>query len=571
VALRSDTGANDPALASLGAGATNGGTATGRLPDWLPAVALSSALAAILLIWDPQVRDLAAQAFRVELFEREGFAIWNGSWYEGHYTLTYSVLFPPLAALLGPQLVGALSVVASAYLFDRLVRDHWGERARWATLWFGAGAATMLATGRVTFSLGVAFGLAALRALQCARTYPAIAAAGGCALASPVAAVFLAGVTAVGAVSDRRQLNRVALVVAAVAAVPILLLNLAFPDESRQPFGLAAFVPVLLYLAVVLYLTRGIEEERRFRRVVVAYAIATALVWLVPNPLGNNAIRLPALFGGPLLLAIMLARRPRVPVVVASLILATAAFWQFLDPARDLMRSAGDASTSERYYNGLEDWLLAHGGKQARLEVPTTLNSWEAAYLAPEFQLARGWLGQLDRARNSVFYDGKLTHERYRRWLERNGVRYVALPDAPLQQNARHEARLIRSEPAYLEPRWSSAHWRVFEVADPRPLVRSEFGEARLLSLKPESFSLWVKRPGTFTVLARPSPYWELNRRDGCIGRDGNWTTVTVPRPGRVRAEIGFSMGDALRSATSTERTCGPALPPPPHRGLRGL
>ncbi|MGH2960904.1 MAG: hypothetical protein ACRDL3_01720, partial [Solirubrobacterales bacterium] len=137
MSLRSDTGPSDPALASAGAGGARGESGAARLPDWLPAVALSSALAAILLIWDPQVRDLAAQAFRVELFEREGFAIWNGSWYEGHYTLTYSVLFPPLAALLGPQLVGALSAIASAYLFDRLVRDHWGERARWATLWFG--------------------------------------------------------------------------------------------------------------------------------------------------------------------------------------------------------------------------------------------------------------------------------------------------------------------------------------------------------------------------------------------------------------------------------------------------
>src|SRR5262245_3928022 len=153
------------------------------MPAWLPAVALSSLLTAILLVWDPQVRDLAAQAFRTELFEQEGFAIWNGAWYEGHYTLTYSVLFPPLAALIGPQVVGALSVISSAYLFDRLVRDHWGERARWATLWFGAGAVTMLATGRVTFSLGVAFGLAALRALQTRRTGLAIAAAGACALA----------------------------------------------------------------------------------------------------------------------------------------------------------------------------------------------------------------------------------------------------------------------------------------------------------------------------------------------------------------------------------------------------
>jgi len=553
VALRSDTGTNDPALAPAGA---PGGATPARLPGWLPAVALSTALAAVLLIWDPQVRDLAAQAFRVELFEREGFAIWNGSWYEGHYTLTYSVLFPPLAALLGPQLVGALSAIASAYLFDRIVRDHWGERARWATLWFGAGAVTMLATGRVTFSLGVAFGLAALRALQCRRTYPAVAAAAGCALSSPVAAVFLSGVVGVGALVRQGRVNRAALAVGAVAAVPILLLNLVFPDESRQPFSFAAFFPVVLFGAVVLYLTRGLVEERRFRFVVVAYVIAAALVWLVPNPLGNNAVRLPSLFGGPLLLAIMLVRRPRVPMVVAVLILASAAFWQFLAPARDLARSSGDASTRAGYYHGLEDWLHAHGGKRARVEVPTTLNTWEAAYLAPEFQLARGWLGQLDRARNTVFYEGRLTHERYRRWLERNGVRYVALPDAPLQQTARPERRLIRSHPAYLEPRWSSPHWRVFEVANPRPLVRSDHGEARLLSLRPESFTMRVQRPGTFTVLARPSPYWKLTRGSGCIGKRGRWATVTAARPGTVRAEIGFSMGGALRSAARSDQTC---------------
>jgi len=556
LALRSDTTADGAALAPAGAADPSGAATSARWPEWLPAVALSSALAAILLIWDPQVRDLAAQAFRVELFEREGFAIWNGSWYEGHYTLTYSVLFPPLAALIGPQLIGALSAIASAYLFDRLVRDEWGPRARWATLWFGAGAVTMMATGRVTFSLGVAFGLAALRALQCGRRVPAIAAAGACALSSPVAAAFLAGVTAVGAVSARERVNRVALAVTAVAAVPILLLNLVFPDESRQPFSFAAFFPVLLYLAVVLYLTRASKEDRRFRTVVIAYAITTALVWLVPNPLGNNAVRLPALFGGPLLLAIMLARRPRVPTVVAVLILATAAFWQFLAPVRDLAQSAGDASTEARYYHGLEDWLRDHGGKQARVEVPTTLNTWEAAYLAPEFQLARGWLGQLDRARNSVFYEGKLTHERYHRWLRRNGVRYVALPDAPLQQDARPERRLIHSEPSYLEPRWSSAHWRVYEVADPRPLVRSDFGEARLLSLKPESFSMRVERPGRFTVLARPSPYWHVTHGAGCIGERKGWTTVTIPRAGTLEAEIGFSMSGALRSAARSNRTC---------------
>src|ERR1700710_562193 len=138
-------------------------------PEWLPAVALSAALAALMLIWDPQVGDLAAQVFHTELFDHSGLAIWNSSWYAGHYTLNSSVLFPPAAALVAPQVVGVLSVVGSSYLFDRLVRDHWGTEARWATLWFAVGVVTLLADGQLTFAFGVAFGLGSLPALQTPR------------------------------------------------------------------------------------------------------------------------------------------------------------------------------------------------------------------------------------------------------------------------------------------------------------------------------------------------------------------------------------------------------------------
>src|SRR4029078_11500925 len=68
-------------------------------PDWLTAGALRGPLAAAMLAWNPQVGDLAAQVFRTELFQRGGLAIWNGSWYGGHYTLTYSFLFPSLSGL----------------------------------------------------------------------------------------------------------------------------------------------------------------------------------------------------------------------------------------------------------------------------------------------------------------------------------------------------------------------------------------------------------------------------------------------------------------------------------------
>jgi len=180
-------------------------------PDWLPAVALSFALALLMVIWSPPVGDLAAQVFRTELFERAGLAIWNGSWYGGHYTLTYSVLFPPLAALLGPQVVGLLAVVSSSYLFDRIVRDRWGVEARWATLWFAAGVVTLLADGQLTFALGVALGLVALRSLQERRGALAVLAAAACPLASPVAGAFLAGVVAAGLWERGERISRAAI------------------------------------------------------------------------------------------------------------------------------------------------------------------------------------------------------------------------------------------------------------------------------------------------------------------------------------------------------------------------
>ncbi len=280
-------------------------------PDWLPAVTLSAVLAAALLAWNPQVGDLAAQVFRTELFQRGGLAIWNGSWYGGHYTLTYSVLFPPMAALLSPQAVGGLAVVASSYLFDRLVRDRWGEAARWATLWFAAGVVTLLADGQLTFALGVAFGLATLRALQVGRRRTALLAAGCCALSSPVAAAFLAGVVFVAALERGRPLNRAAAWVAAIALGLVLVPNLAFPEPGQFPFSFSSYVAIPLWCGSALFVTRDLRgEERQLRWVIVAYALAATLVWLAPNPMGGNAVRLGALFGGPVLAAVVLAPPP---------------------------------------------------------------------------------------------------------------------------------------------------------------------------------------------------------------------------------------------------------------------
>jgi hypothetical protein len=532
-------------------------------PDWLPAVALSSLLALAMLVWNPQVGDLAAQVFRTELFQHAGLAIWNGSWYGGHYTLTYSFLFPPLASLLGPQLVGGLSVVASSFFFGRLVRDRWGTPARWATLWFAAGVVTLLADGQLTFALGVACGLAALRCLQVRRDKLAFAAAAACALSSPVAAAFLAGIVGVGLLERGRPVNRVALGAAAIALGLVLLPNLAFPESGQFPFAFSSYVAIPLFCGGALFVTRGLgDEERQLRWALIGYVLAATVLLVTPNPLGGNAVRLGALFGGPVLAAVMLARRPRLgafSVVVLSLALAGGLYWQVTASVSQIARSVGDPSTSRQYFQPPAHWLRVHGGTGVRVEVPPTANHWESAYLATQFELARGWLRQLDTTRDDIFYDNEshLTAAAYEHWLHRNAISYVALPDAPLDYSSVAERHLILSAPPYLDLRWTSAHWRIYSVRNPQPLVEPMGGAAaHTIWVGRQSFGLDVTRPGDFLVRVNFTPYWSISRGAGCLLRRGEWTIARAAHPGILRVSADFSLGRAWNAVTGAKKTC---------------
>jgi hypothetical protein len=558
--------------------------------EWFPAVALSAALAAAMLAWNPQVGDLAAQVFRTELFQRSGLAIWNGSWYGGHYTLTYSVLFPPLAALLGPQVVGMLAVVASSYLFDRLVRDRWGEEARWATLWFAAGVVTLLAGGQLTFSLGVVFALAALRLLQTGHPRRALAAAAACALSSPVAGAFLAGVLLAGSLRqgerrgvrllrraypergarrdpaprlEGRGANATAVWAACLALGLILVANLAFPEPGQFPFAFSSYVAIPLWCGGALFVTRGLGgDERQLRRVIAAYLLAATALWLAPNAMGGNAVRLGALFGGPVLAAVLLARRPRLSrfsTLVLVVTLAGSLYWQLTASVAQIARSVGDPSTTAAYFAPAASWLRRHGGHGVRVEVPPTANHWESAYLAPGFELARGWLRQLDTTRDDIFYgdDGPLTNRAYGTWLRHNAIRYVALPDAPLDYSSAAERRLILRRPPYLVPRWSAAHWRIYEVRAPAPLVQPlGSGVARTRWVGRQGFALDVSRPGDFLVRVNFTPYWSIARGSGCLLRRGDWTLARAGRAGVFRVAPDFSLGGAWNAVTGARKTC---------------
>ncbi len=485
------------------------------------------ALAAWAIVYPP-VADLAGQTYRVDLFARAGPLLWDNGWFGGHYLPAYSLLSPPLGALLGLRVLGIACVLSSVVLFGNLVARR--PRGGPATAAFALGASADVWIGRITFALGVTLALAAVLALVRARRWPAGVLSVLCAAASPVAGLFLTLAALAHAVGERRLTAGALLGAPALATV--LLLGSLFGDGGQEPFPATSFAAALAAAVGVLVLLPNREHTMRWGAAL--YVGAVLLARLIASPMGSNVARLAVLLAGPLLLLAGLPRgRDRATGVVAALTLLTV--WTAWGPAREVLKVRSDPSTTAAYYRSLRTFLMSRLGP-ARVEVPVTRSHWETHFLARDFVLARGWEGQLDRQRNALFFDGRLSPSTYREWLYGLAVRYVAVPDAPLGPAGLPEARLIASGPSFLRSVWRGDHWRVYEVLGAPGLVSSG---ATLKSLGRQSFTLDARTPGDVIVRVRYSPYWTVTAGSGCVTRaSDDFTRVRLRRPGRVRIAV---------------------------------
>jgi hypothetical protein len=496
---------------------------------------LAAVLVTIYLIVDPPSADLAAQTYRTWLYEHAGFVIWDNGWYAGHHTPAYSILFPPLAALTSPQLVGAAAAIVTAWAFERLVAGLGLPGARPAALWFATATLVSLVTGRLTFALGLALAVLAVLALARGRLVWCAVAGGAAALASPVAAAFLAiGLLAWG-LPRRRRLATGALLAATLA--PALGLSVLFPEGGTFPFTASAFWPTLAgTLLVIAVLWRSASTTLRLG--LVLYAVLLVLSVALSTPMGGNAVRLGALFAGPIAALVLWPGRRR----ALLLLLLPLLYWQLSAPFDDVRRARSDASVNASYYDGMLRFLRGREAVEGplRIEIPFTDNHWESARVAPTVPLARGWERQLDRKVNGLFYeDGPLTPERYAAWLRENAVRYVALADAPVDYSAAKEAALVRRRPPFLREVFHDAHWRLYAVRDPGPLAS---GGARVTRLDADLVDLQVPRAGRYLVRVRSTRYWHVEGGGACVRSAGDWTRVDATRAGIVRLRARFAL-----------------------------
>ena len=517
-------------MSSRGIGHWSLWTAGCRCRGWRPVAATSLAFVAGVLGWKGV--DLPAQLYRVGLFHRQGLTLWDTQWYGGHWTLGYSVVFPPVAGVIGLRATEIVSAGIAALAFDRLVVGHFGPGARAGSAVFALGTLVPVAIGQVPFLLGEALAL-------------------------------------VGVLGDRP------------AAVAV-----GDPPRSRrsagQPVGWRVPRPRRVRLAARdlarspgerrLCDRRGGHPHRRPRRSV--------------SRAGDDAVSRPRLRRGRD--DLRRCRAVHAPATSARCGSARACMSRRSLPSSSCRRRS--AATSTGWARPLDCpsrcascgplggscsplWpsrsSSSTGGRRgARSPIGPTRQSKSpvlrarGGLRASPRQPARpgrdrphgGALGGCLRRPVRTSGAGMGTPARHRRQsdlLHERGADASDLPVlAPGQRGAlRGASRTSNSTtPQWrrddwskqgvpgLRPVWHNTNWRVYEVQGSPGIVS---GPARAVALRGDTITLDVTAPGTIHLKERYSPRWAVTQGDGCTHEDsGGWLSIQALRPGPMRAQL---------------------------------
>jgi hypothetical protein len=513
----------------------------GRRHPVLLATAVAAALHVLwALFMAKDAGDMAAQYAWTDFIRAHPWASYDLSWYGGMHPASYSVLSPYIMAVLGVRTTAVVAGTLSTAVAAALLLRAGVKRPLLPVLWTVFALWCDVVSGRVTFALGVLFGLVAtallfpsepagrgrLRRLTAATTMGALAT-----MCSPVAGLFVL-VVAAALFLDKRRVD--ALVLAAAPPLVVGATSLLFPFYGVQPFAwYLAIIPLAVSVAITLVVPRSWRSVHLGASV---YAFGVLLTWAVPSPIGSNVERLALLFGGTVLLIVAMGSAWGTRRALALwLAFGGVAAWQVIEPVYDQVTTHAVAGSVEQA-GPLISELRRVRADRGRVEVVPMSSHWEASGLAPYVNLARGWNRQADVERDPLFYDGTLSAGSYRDWLRRWSVDYVVLPSGRPDFAAVAEAKLVAAGQPWLHPVWHDADWRVYRVSGAEPLadppaVVDEAGQAELTVTMP--------RPGSVLLRIPWSPVLGIEGasgdRHGCVTADGDWSRLYAPTAGVYR------------------------------------
>ena len=521
--------------------------------DLLAPTAVAASLAALLVWLGPPGTDLAAHAYQRAVFLEHGFVLWNNFWYAGRYSfVTYSVLYYPLAALIGIKLLAVLTVAIAVGAFAVAVRQEWGREATWAIRAFAVGWALLVVSAAYPFMLGSAFALLAMCFLQRGRLWFFAACTLLTLAASPIAflllVVLLTGVALARRV-ERRMLIRPTLAIAAVALLALILRRM-FPAHGSFPFSAQEFLAAATFCVIGIVLTWRVARARLLRWMFVVYLVACTAAFAISSPVGENIARF-RFAAVPIALLILSLRNWR-PRPVCVLVLALAFSWNVTPLAASFVRSVDDPAGHASYWAPAITFLHQHAPTGYRVEAVDTAGHWPADFLArARVPLVRGWFRQEDFPQNEVLY-GKFGPAAYIRWLRNLSVRYVVLTSAPPDYSSKAEAELLRSGRSGLRVAFRTPTVTIFSVPSPRPLVTPP---ARVLALGYTSVTMRAPKRGRYRVNVSYSPYWHTT--GGCFRRTADgMTELHAHRAGVFVLRFSVTATRALEAVVGRSVAC---------------
>ncbi|ANJ08048.1 MFS transporter [Streptomyces parvulus] len=463
--------------------------------------------------------DLAAQDAWSEFVGRHPDSAYNLAWYGGMHPVSYSVVSPYLMSVLGVRTTMMIAGTLSAGLLTMiLIRSRAVRNPLWASLAGLFGLLGNAASGRVTFGLGMMFGLGAVAAVFCwpyrwryerwAKGLCAAPLAALSTMASPVSGLFV-GLVAVALFLQKRRPGAWSLGLAPAAVVALSAWLFPFSGTQPMSFGSAA-LPILYAGLVYAFVPRTWTTVRITSAV---YGLAVLLVWVISSQIGSNITRLAMLFAGVALVAALPFTVPKSRKWYA-LVVAIVGFvaWIGFKSADDIIHTTPAASWA-RELAPLVNELQEVGAERGRVEVVPARSHREASALAPYVNLARGWNRQADMERNPLFYDDTLNSANYHEWLRRWAVHFVVLPkDEPDGDGGERERELVQRGLPYLKQVWGDANWQLFQVTNPTPLAEPD---AEVQRAEQGEWTIDVRKPGRILVRVPYSPWLSLVDDEG--------------------------------------------------------
>ena len=518
---------------------------------------VAASLASILVWQGPPGVDLAAHVYQRTFLIQHGFVLWNNFWYAGRYTfVTYSILYYPLAAVLGIKVLAVATVAAAALAFTLVALRQWGDSARLSSRTFAVLWAGIVLSAAFPFALAAAFALLSLWALQSGRRGRFALCAALCLAASPLAFMLL-GVLLGGAAVARRSLRdtRLPLGIMLAGAVLELVLYRLFSDGGSFPFSFWQLAAALLFCGIGLIATWNVPAARLLHGLFLVYLFACLAAFTVPSDVGSNIERIRYAALPIAVLALSLRRWRPLTLVVPALVLA--AIWNITPIVASYARASADVGRTAAYWQPAIDYLHQHSSLSFRVEAVDTVDHWPAVYLPDAgIPIVRGWYRQSDFPQNEVLYDHPLHASAYRAWLRSLGVRFVVLSDATPDYSSRLEAKLLRSGRSGLVRVFRTRHVSVYQLPNARSIVVGP-GLASVEWLWPTRIVFLVDKPGNYRVAIRWSPYWRA--RQGCVSREPDgMVRLTAARAGLIDLSMSPSLtrGLATLAGVDGSRRC---------------